>query len=186
LIMPDIVKDWNGNDVPLRPGTYWHLFWKGGLLKNNARLGNGVVFSVSFIAEGPGLEKVVTPFFMGRVNDQKEKLWEDVRKQSFGALPSRLKAFYCFESRELAERAHREWFADRERQARELLELRIAASATIHRCDAQWLEVPQDQWPDSAERYWKGEMTASAPFLETLVHGAVYFPAWEQFPLGRG
>ncbi|MEH2503703.1 hypothetical protein V1290_002514 [Bradyrhizobium sp. AZCC 1578] len=180
--MIDIVRDWNENEVRLRPGTYWHLFRSGGLLKHNARMGKGVVFSVSFIAEAPGMEKAVTPFFMGRFDDIKEALWENVRTKSFAALPSRLKAFYCFESRELAERAQREWFASREQGDRELLELRISEDAIIHRCDAMWLETSQDQWPLSADRYWKGEMTA-APFPEVLVHGGFYFPGWEQFPI---
>jgi hypothetical protein len=180
--MADSIKDWNDEEVRLRPGSYWHLFWPGGSLKHNARLGHGVIVSISFIADMPGMEKVVSPFFMGRMNDAKELVWENVRKQSFNALPPRLKAFYCFEGRELAERANREWFVGREAGARELLELRIADTAVVHRCDSQWLDTPEDQWRASAEKYWKGEMTAS-PFPEMLVHGAIYFPAWQQFPL---
>jgi hypothetical protein len=180
--MLDVIKDWQGNDILLRPGTFWHLSPPNGLLKNNARVGNGVVYSIGAVAELPGLENAVSPYSFARSGDPKEAVWEGVRKLSFGFLPSRLKSFYCFESKELLDRAAREWFGIKA-GARDPLAVRIAASALVHRCDAKLLETAQDQWQTSAMRYWKGEMT-SAPFPETIVHGAVYLPDWEQFPLG--
>ncbi|WP_315722744.1 MULTISPECIES: hypothetical protein [unclassified Bradyrhizobium] len=180
--MADVIKHWNGTDVRLRSGSYWHAFLPGGLLKHNARAGNGVVSSISFLVSN-GLEKAVSPFYAGRWNDKKEVFWEDVRLRAFNTLPERLRAFYCFESRELAERAIREWFAGKELFAREILELRIAETARLHRCDAQWLEVPDEQWQSSAEAYWEGKMTAN-PFPEVLVDGEVYFPSWQTFSFG--
>lgn len=180
--MSDNIKDWNGNDVPLRPGIFWHLSPPRGTLTNNARVGKGVVYSVSAIADMPGLENAVSPYSIARMNDPKELIWEEVRTRSYELLPSRLKSFYCFESKELADRAARDWFGD-EQQARVALVVRIAASARYHRCDSKLLESIKDQWNVNAERYWKGEMTSS-PFPETLVHGAIYFPDWETFPLG--
>ena len=174
----DVIQDWQGNNIALRPGSYWHLMpTNGGLIRNNARVGKGVLYSVSAIAALPGLSQAVTPYFLGAFNQPREIVWEKARPP---ALPSRLKSFYCFESKDLAERAAREWFGN---ELRTPLELRIATTARVHRCDAKLLEAPEVDWQMSAERYWKGEMTEK-PFPETLVHGAVYFPDWEQFPIG--
>ncbi|HLZ06262.1 MAG TPA: hypothetical protein VKR55_29435 [Bradyrhizobium sp.] len=175
--MTDQINDWNGNPVRLRPGTYWHLTPPKGLLLHNAKLGKGVIHSISSIAEQPDLDKVVSPYSIAKMNDPKETLWENIREGSFPLLPSRLKSFYCFESHELADRAAREWFGS---EARIIIEARLAHNARIHRCDAKLLEAKQDQWHVNAERYWKGEMTQS-PFPETIVHGAIYTPAWETF-----
>jgi hypothetical protein len=178
--MIDVVNDWNGRDVKLRPGTFWHLTPKGGLFLNNARVGKGIVYSVAAIAREPGLSKAVSPYSLVQEGDPKEAIWEDVRTQSYRHLPSRLKAFYCFEDRELADRAAREWFRG---EARAPIELRISEEASVHRCDAKLLDALPDQWRANADRYWKGEMTV-APFPETIVDGAVYAPGWEQFPIG--
>ncbi|MBR1249201.1 DUF2441 domain-containing protein [Bradyrhizobium sp. AUGA SZCCT0169] len=177
----DVVQDWNGNSLMLRPGSYWHLTPAvGGLIRNNARAGKGVVYSVSAIAAQPGLSQAFTPYAAGAIGQPKEILWEQVRAQSYPALPSRLKSLYCFETKEIAERAAREWFGN---EVRIPLELRIGTAAIMHRCDAKLLEAPESDWKQSAERYWKGEMTAK-PVPETIVHGPVYFPGWEQFPIG--
>jgi hypothetical protein len=177
----DVVQDWQGNNLTLMSGSYWHLMpTTGGLIRNNARVGKGVVWSVSAIALLPGLSRAVTHYSVGATAKPKELFWEQVRAESYPALPSRFKSLYCFETRDFADRAARDWFGN---EVRIPLELRIATAAIIHRCDAMLLERPETEWKQSAERYWNGEMTDS-PFPEMLVHGAVYFPDWEQFPMG--
>jgi hypothetical protein len=111
--MIDIVKDWNGRDVKLRPGNFWHLTPKGGMFLNNARVGKGIVYSIAAIARQPGLSKAVSPYSLVQQGDPKEAIWEEVRTQSYGHLPSRIKSFYCFENKELADRAVSEWFPGR-------------------------------------------------------------------------
>jgi hypothetical protein len=83
--MVDIVKDWNGNDVRLRPGTFWHLTTTNGFLKHNARVGSGIVYSVSAVAEQPGLEKAVSPYSIARSDDPKDMTWESVRGRAGSA-----------------------------------------------------------------------------------------------------
>ena len=178
--MVDTVKDWHGNDIALRPKLFWHLTTEKGIFRNNARAGKGVVYSISAIARMPGLEKAVSPYSMARADDPKEQTWEEIRSNGYPALPSRLRSFYCFESQELAERAIREWFNG---EARIPLRVRIAAAASVHRCDAKLLEANPDRWNENARRYWQGAMT-DKPFPETIVDGAVYAVEWEQFPLG--
>jgi hypothetical protein len=176
----DSVYDWAGRNLKLRPGTFWHLMPAGGVIRNNARIGKGVVYSINAIARETGLSGFTTERSHGKANDPKEVLWEVVRERSYGQLPSRFKSLYCFESNELASRAALEWFPE---QHRLLLEMRIAETAAFHRCDAQLLETPQSEWEDSAERYWRGEMS-DKPFPEIIVDGPVYFTNWAQFPLG--
>jgi hypothetical protein len=132
------------------------------------------------LAREPGLSEAVSHYSFAKLGDPKEAVWEGVRRQSFAHLPSRLKSFYCFENIDLADRAAKEWFGN---ESRTPLELRITTAAVMHRCDAKLLETTADDWPGSADRYWKGEMT-NQPFPEIIVDGPVYFPGWEQFPIG--
>ena len=176
----EVVVDWQGNPWMLRPGSYWHLTPEtGGFIRHNARLGKGIIFSVSMTAALPGMSGATTRYAAGAVGQAKEALWERVRVEINPALPSRIKSLYCFETKDLAARAAREWFCN---EVRIPLELRIATASITHRCDAMLLEAQEVEWKQCAERYWKGELTAK-PFPETLVHGAAYFPYWEQFPL---
>ena len=48
------------------------------------------------------------------------------------------KVFYCFENKELADRAAREWFHG---EVRTPIELRVSEEALVHRCDAKLLEA---------------------------------------------
>jgi hypothetical protein len=178
----DVVVDWQNNGWMLKPESYWHLTPEtGGLIRHNARLAKGVIMSVGVTAM-MGLSGATTRHAMSAAENAKEQLWERTRLQINEALPSRMKALYCFEKRELADRAAREWFGN---EARLTLKLRITTTALTHTGDAMLLEAREQDWQDAAEQYWKGKMT-DRPFPETVVQGAVYFPDWESFPMDFG
>ncbi|MGY4433128.1 hypothetical protein ACVWWO_005605 [Bradyrhizobium sp. F1.13.1] len=129
----DVVVDWQNNGWMLEPGSYWHLTpERGGLIRHNARLSKGVLLSVGVTSLLPGMSGATTRHAMSAGDSAKERLWERTRLQINAALPSRMKALYCFETKELADRAARDWFGNEPRLA---LELRITTAALTHRGD---------------------------------------------------
>lgn len=147
---------------------------------NNVRVGKGALLSVSAsIQIDPNLEAAQTPYSFARMNDEKERAFEEIRQQYFPTAPPRLKAFYVFDELKLAERAKAGWFLNDPKDAHEC---NVLTSSVVHRADTIWLNYRQDQWSDYARKYWSGTMSANA-FPEVLVHGALYFPRWREFPI---
>lgn len=169
---------WGPREAIDRP--FWHLVVaSGGLFYNNVRAGRGALLSVSAgIQAEPHLENAHTPYSLTRMHDEKERVFEDVRRTSYPACPSRLKTLYVFDNRGFADRALAEWYSSEPKVA---YECRVLAHSVLHRTDAAWLNYSRDQWPACAHRYWRGEMSQN-PFAEVLVHGALYFPDWQEFP----
>jgi hypothetical protein len=177
----EIVDTYLGPTV-LADQVYWHLVSpKQSMFFNNVRVGKGAVGSVSaYIAANPELALAQTAYSMSRINDDKEKIFDDVRCAINPALPPRLKSFYVFDDRALADRAVAEWFAS---ETKQIFECRVVRGSITHRVDTLWLNAQPAQWKANAEKYWRGEMT-SVPFPEVLVQGTLYFPDWKSFPWG--
>lgn len=164
---------------PVDDTHYWHLMGASFLFYNNVRVGKGALLSVSAGIEAePELKNAHTPYSSSRLNDQKEALFEGIRRARYPYCPSRLKCLYIFDDYELVQRALAEWFPNDEKAVHEC---RIIAGSVIHKADANWLNAVPDQWAVAAKKYWEGEMS-DAPFPEVLVHGALYFPGWQEFP----
>jgi|GEM_PF-6357717 len=141
-----------------QPGTFYHLTDEhSSLVMHNARLGHGVLFSVSMLAQVPGWEDMTTPYAALNLHQTKEAVWEQVRWATFPALPSRLKSFYCFQGAEDAERARIEWFGN---APKKLLELRIGEGSASARLDTNWLNCVEGQWEVNASSYRSGAKTA--------------------------
>lgn len=157
---------------------YWHLVGTPWLFFNNVRVGKGALLSVSAGIEAePHIHNAHTFYSLTRRDDAKEALFENIRRTRFPHRPSRLKTIYVFDDYSLVQRALAEWFRNEEKI---IHECRILLGSVTHRADAAWLNASPDQWAVNAEKYWEGAMTEK-PFPEVLVHGALYFPAWESF-----
>jgi len=162
------------NDEP-----YWHLVGASYIFYHNVRVGKGALPSVSAGIEAePHLQNAHTPYSLNNINNGKENLFEKIRQTSYPHLPSRLKTLYVFDDYSFAVRAQSEWFPN---EKKTILECRIFTCSVTHKVDSTWLITPSNQWPDAAQKYWKGEMS-DTPFPEILVHGVLYFPNWEEFP----
>ena len=163
--------------------TYWHLVPSSGVYAeifcHNVHIGKGALLSVSAGIEAEReIENAQTGYSLAHRNDEKERVFEEVRGESFPARPSRLKALYVFDDESFSKRAQQEWFADETKVAHECHAL---ARSIIHHADTFWLNAHPDQWRDYANKYWSGEMSEN-PFPEVLIHGALYFPYWQQLP----
>jgi len=165
----------------LLPKEYWHLVHptKGDMF-HNAYLQEGLLRSASAISRIDGLELVVSPYSLTAMTDDKEQVWERVRASSFGSLPSRVRALFLLDSKDIVTRVLREWFGN---EGRHVVKSRIVAMSAFHRADAKWLDCLENDWEDHARRYWSGEMSDD-PIPEVLVDGAVYFPDWREPPFG--
>lgn len=177
--MVSIVKTyWGERLIDDRP--YWHLASPFPFY-NNVRCGYGEVHSISAtIAANPALTQAQTAYSAGRGDDAKESIFEEVRRARFSTLPPRLKSFFVFDDKALADRANAEWFKNENRAVHEC---RLVLGSIIHKADAKWLEAPSEHWKESAEKYWSGGLSDS-PFPEIIVQGYLYFPDWKEFPAG--
>ena len=158
----------------------WHWTQPSSFLLHNVFLGKGHTPSASLMAAAHS--GFVSNYQVLNRQPDKEALWERVRAEIAPALPSRLGAFFMFEDLETAERGRQRWFS-----TASLIAVRAVAlaprSATLHRGDTAWLDLPETEWREAAIRYWQG--TASqAPLFEMLVHGQIFFPDWETPPFG--
>lgn len=149
------------------------------MLQHNARMGKGLVATVSAIAMMPGLEQAVTPYSLLNVHPEKEDVWERTRKAHFAHLPSRQKAFFCFRTEADARRV--QWFSGKDR---ELLRVQMTEAAQAFAADSRLLDATPDNWESAARSYWSGDLT-SEPLEEVIVHGQFYMPDWQSFPWGR-
>jgi hypothetical protein len=162
--------------------SYWHLAsndWNyTAIFKNNVRVGKGALLSVSAgIAAEPGIINAQTPYSLRNINNDKERIFEEIRLEHYPNLPSRLKSLYIFDSYSLVEKSLIEWFPN---QQKIIHECRVLNDAIVHKADTVWLNTLSHQWSDAAHKYWSGEASTSY-FPETLVQGAIYFPDWEQW-----
>ncbi len=159
--------------------AYWHVAARNSLVFHNARLGEGIFWGASATAQLPGLQNVISPYAAYHADREKEAVFEGVRACEFPGRPSRMKAFFLFDSLTRAEEAQRSWFGQEDRI---VVETRIVAGSNRHRADARLLDAHKADWEANARRYWSGEVTAD-PRPEVIVHGLLYFPEWEKFSL---
>ncbi|MBB2154791.1 hypothetical protein HLH33_00455 [Gluconacetobacter diazotrophicus] len=173
--MHNIVADHQGACYGLSEERYFHLADRNSFVLHNARLNNGIIHSISALS----LPGATTPYNMLNSQQEKENVWEEVRNSSraFRQLPSRHNAFYCFSSREDAERAKAEWFKEEDKI---LIDVKITENAIFHVADSKYLNYVKPEWHVAAQNYWAG-MATEEPFFEVVVHGAVYFPEWQSF-----
>lgn len=162
---------------------YWHLVPNNGsnamMFYNNVKVGKGALLSVSAgIKAEPHIENAQTPYSFSRLGDGKEAAFESVRKDIFPKHPSRLKSIYLFDDYSLVERALTEWFLN---VSKTIHECRVLIDSTIHKADTTWLNCNPANWEECANKYWAGTMSDN-PFPETIVDGAIYFPAFDTFP----
>lgn len=157
----------------------WHLVSPTGLFYHNVRVGKGALLSVSAGIEAePEIKNAQTPYSLGRIGDPKEALFEEIRRTNYPTRPPRLKTLYVFDDYSLVQRAINEWFVGGNKVAHEC---RLLLGSITHRSDAVWLNARPENWQVSAHNYWQSRMSGD-PFPEVLVHGALYFPGWEEFP----
>lgn len=91
---------------PIDDAPYWHLVGLSWLFYNNARVGKGALLSVSAGIEAePHIHNAHTPYSLARLNDEKEVLFEEVRRTRYPHCPSRLKTLYVFDDYTLVQRA---------------------------------------------------------------------------------
>jgi len=172
----------NKNTFEFNDKTFWHLVPADSLTArifyNNINCGEGVIFSTSFVETIiPNLKDVHTPYSLSNINDEKEKMFELIRKEHYRPKPTRLKSMFLFDSEQLAQKAIESWFQN---ERRKLHECKVASDASIHKADTYWLNCNEEDWIEFAHKYWTGEMSNS-PFQEILVNGALYFPEWRDF-----
>ena len=161
---------------------YWHLVPSDGMsaqiFRNNVRVGKGALLSVSAgITVEPEIWNAQTPYSMVRINDEKERIFEQTRQAEFPACPPRMKTLYVFDTLDLVERASEEWFQN---ERKIIHGCRVISGAVTHKADTVWLNSTEDQWLVNSRKYWNGTMSDN-PFPEVLVHGAIYFPDWEEW-----
>ncbi len=172
---------WGSREVSEK--QYWHLVPKRGtnamMFYNNVMVGKGALPSVSAgIRAEPHIENAQTPYSFSRLGDGKEEVFEKVRKEAYPMHPSRLKSIYLFDDYSLVERALAEWFSNEQKTVHEC---RVLFGSAIHKADTTWLNCYPNDWQECAKKYWAGTMSDN-PFPETIVDGAIYFPAYGAFP----
>jgi hypothetical protein len=160
--------------------TYWHVCQQNGLLLHNARVGKGLVATISAVNRLPDLADALSPYAIKARSDPKELFWERVRKEIDPNLPTRDGAFFLVESQARAQEVSDQWFKG---QGRHILRTRIAKPSKVAIVDAKWLDAIAADWEGSARKYWRGEMSPN-PAREVLVDGVVYFPDWTKPPFG--
>lgn len=177
--MPTVIQTcWGPQLIDDQP--YWHLVSPGVFFYNNVRVGKGALLSVSQAIEAePAIANAQTPYSATRLYDPKEAVFEEIRRTKFPKSPQRLKTLYVYDDYALAHRALTEWFSG---SPKIIYECRILLGSVLHRADTVWLNSQPNEWEESAEKYWQGIMTPN-PFPEILVHGTLYFPNWESFPM---
>jgi hypothetical protein len=159
---------------------FWHVSSGSGGIYHNAFLAKGFLPSMSLTNQMPGLEDAVSPYSFRARFDEKEQLWERVRKEINEALPSRVGAFFLVESESRAKEIADRWFAGEQRN---IVKARVIAGSVLFRADARWLDSRRENWEAKARRYWAGDVS-ELPMWEILAHGAVYFPDWQKPPFG--
>lgn len=172
---------WGPKQIDEKP--YWHFVPTRGtnamLFYNNVSIGKGALLSVSAgIQAEPHLENAHTPYSLCRIDDRKERVYEKIRTEKYPTCPSRLKSVYLFDDPNLVERALNSWFRQ---EPKEVHECRLLAGAVTHKADTTWLNCHEDEWVNCANKYWSGLMSNDA-FPEMIVHGAIYFPNYKEFP----
>ncbi|WP_155982397.1 hypothetical protein [Xanthobacter sp. 126] len=168
-----------GHIFRIMPIYLWHATHAKGILLNTARLGQGIVYSISYIRELE-LDGAITSYGAFNSNPDKEDAWEKIRLAEFPFLPTRKHSIFLFDCSDDAELACRTWFAN---ECRLIVKAQIVVGSTVHIADTSWLDCEPDQWESHARAYWRGEVTNS-PRREVIVHGPVYFPDWESEPFG--
>ncbi len=170
----------NGQASKFFPKTYWHLAHPGSFLLHNVFLSKGWCSSISYINTMPNLENAVSPYSLRAMFDEKERVWENVRKNKFPYLPSRKGAIFLLDDFEFSNQLNETWFRGEERL---VLEVYVKEDSILHTADSLWLDCISEHWEENALRYWKGDMRENA-IPEVLVHGDVYFQDWEKPPFG--
>jgi hypothetical protein len=171
---------YQGQSYRLRDEAFWHVSAANALIYHNAFIAKGLVHSISFTSEMAGLKDVVSPYSFRARFDDKEQLWERLRKETAAERPSRIGAFFLVETEDRAREIADRWFVGEQRR---IIKTRVIEGSALFRADAHWLDSQTADWERSARRYW-GEEQSEAPAPEILVHGAVYFPDWQEPPFG--
>ena len=168
-------------ECDLLPDNYYHLTNPINGFLWNTYLGKGITHSISEIARQEGMEGASTIYSFANSESKKEEFWEQVRKEKFPNLPTRIKALFLFDNRDIADTFKTRWFSNEKRL---MVELRIIKSSSLHKVDMRWLDRFEHQWEFAARQYWKGIMTDN-PLPEIILNGQIYFPNWQEYPLDR-
>ncbi len=72
-----------GTTYELEEPRYWHLTQPNDILLHNARLGEGIRWTVSVLAEQSGMQDVVTRYSLLRHDTSREQRFEAIRRQHF-------------------------------------------------------------------------------------------------------
>lgn len=169
-----------GRTLTLLPGVFWHLANNHSLIFYNARLGEGLLATISLVRLVEGDDRFASPYTL-RASDPKEELWDEVRRELDPSLPGRTDgSFFAFETEDQADARAADWFSS---EPRHKVKVRLVAGSRFIRVDGAWLDGDAHLWRGNAGRYWRGEMSTN-PKPEILVMGLLYFPDWKEPPFG--
>ena len=171
---------WQGMEHKLLPVMFYHLAHPDSHIFWNVFLHKGFLISESMAAQADDLQWATTPYALTRQDDPKERVWEEVRVSEYPHNPSRMKALFLFDDRDMSLQAKDTWFPGEERN---LLAVRVLQGSQVHKGDSKWLNSYEHEWKANARKYWAGELTAD-PAPEVILHGVAYFPDWEEPPFG--
>jgi len=117
-----------------------------------------------------------SPYAVWKLRDPKEKLFEQIRKDQFPDRCSRSESVFLFGSHEDAQRANTEWFDG----GHVILEAHLVGPGRITSHDAIHLNACEEDWPNSARKYWSGVFTET-PLIEVLAECNVRLTGWEPY-----
>ena len=189
-----VIKTDDGNEHELWDHEYWHLCptkttWvptdgrgyalRFAMLLHNAKKAHGLVLAQEDLLAG------IEPVSLKVGNAQKaEQLLEEVRKETFPTLPSRLRCHYLNYDKETAEQRAQQWGWDNRCLARCFI---IRSGGFFHHADVEIFELlaHDAQNRNLAYQYWQTfhpSSPAEVTRLEVLANSALYFPDWQEFP----
>jgi hypothetical protein len=149
------------------------------IMLDNIYLGCGFTSSASWISEHYQNKDFVSLYQILHRDKEKERIWEEIRKDHFPNAPSRMGAIFLFQSIREMERACSEWRFGNRTAFRAIAIAERGSKKLV--ADARWLHTTQDVWKESACRYWSGDVSED-PLREVIVHGRIFCPDWQSPP----
>jgi hypothetical protein len=144
------------------------------ILLNNLKVCKGFLASPSFMNASTGVEGAVSMYQVLNQHQDKEAVFETIRKAEFPNCPSRLGAIYCFVDIKDATYANAAWW----KNGRMIVEAEPSDVISMGVFDSKQLNV-SNGFEDAARKYFSGEHSAE-PLLEAVITGRIYIPLWEK------
>ncbi len=142
---------------------------------HNLALGQGILVSASLLRETGYLPGAVSLHEIIHGNSEREKIFEQIRKDEYPTCPTRLGAIYLFENEKNAVDTASRWWGDKCL----VFPAEIRKKKSIGRFDAQHISMSSPDEISLARNYWAGEITPE-PQIEILLTGSIYLIGWER------